>query len=183
MEICLWLIWANTVKLIQPILPRLSGVEDLTADLRVRFRAVWEGARCCHQEAGHGGWGGGHCEDISHALWPGQVSPHGETAERNSVTFVNQSPGSCSYGSGLRISGLISVLLVFKLWCFSLQDHRAEWQPASSHLQAFPDPHQPPGPSWDARGDAVGHTNGLLRDPRLWGPWGKIWGPLPGGAW
>lgn len=51
----------------------VSGMEDLTADIRVRLRAFWEGERCCHQEAGHGGGRGGHCEDITHSLRPGQV--------------------------------------------------------------------------------------------------------------
>lgn len=51
----------------------VSGMEDLTADLRVRLGAFWEGERCCHQEAGHGGRRGGHCEDITHPLRPGQV--------------------------------------------------------------------------------------------------------------
>lgn len=51
----------------------VSGMEDLTADLRVRLGAFWEGERCCYQEAGQGGGRGGHCEDIPHPLRPGQV--------------------------------------------------------------------------------------------------------------
>lgn len=50
-----------------------SGVEDLSADLWVRLGAFWEGERCCHQEASHGGRRGGHRQDIAHPLRPGQV--------------------------------------------------------------------------------------------------------------
>lgn len=74
-----------------------SGVEDLSADLWVRLGAFWEGERCCHQEASHGGRRGGHRQDIAHPLRPGQVrrtQTHTGNTSRDSEKDRNMQPST-----------------------------------------------------------------------------------------
>lgn len=77
-----------------------SGVEDLSADLWVRLGAFWEGERCCHQEASHGGRRGGHRQDIAHPLRPGQVrktQTHTGNTSRDSEKDRNMQPNWWAY--------------------------------------------------------------------------------------
>lgn len=74
-------------------------------------------------------------------------------------------------------------LVTHFLFTLLSQDHRAQWWPVSTHLQALPDPHQQDGGSGDSRRGHHSRSHGLLHHSCFWWSWWEIWGSFPGGAW
>lgn len=65
----------------------------------------------------------------------------------------------------------------------SFQNYWTKRWSASSHLQTFPNAHQPNGPAGDAGGNPLQYNDGQLCHTCLWRPRGQIWRALSGGTW
>ncbi len=110
-------------------------------------------------------------QDYQRRTWE-RLESLSDMADGNSwpVTFLRQR------------STVIEIHFLTHWWIVVSQDHRAEWRPVSTHVQALPDPHQQDGGGGDPDRDHHSRSHGAVHHAGLWRPWWEVRGSFFGRA-